>query len=127
MYSENVENKLVNELKLLNNGFVDSYTYDIEYTPDLLNVTSLELFILRNILSINITIDLNENASYNEYYKTIYNICKRIYNTLDNNIKINLKTRRSNKLLNDIVCSDNYITSEMELEEELKKTYKCFE
>lgn len=124
MYSREVEKKLKEELELLNTDFIDSYRYKVEYRKDALNVTSLELFVLRDILSFDVEIEINEKASFEKYYNTLYNTCKNIFNEFSKNVSICIKTKKSNQIIKDVFCSTIYVNSELE---NLKKLNVCFD
>lgn len=124
IYSNEVENKLEKELVLLNTNFINSYKYNIEYLKDTQNVTSLEQYILRDIVSFEIEIVVNENASFNEYYGAVYNTCKNIFNEFSTNISICIKTKKSNQIIKDAFCSTIYVDGTLE---KLKKLDVCFD
>lgn len=124
LYSDDVENKLKSELNLLNKNFINSYTYNIEYLSDATNVTSLELFMIRNILSIDILIDINNEANFNEFYNVIYLTCNNIFDSFSNNMTIRIKTRNNNESLKDVYCLDIFVNKNSL--ENLNKVSNCF-
>jgi len=122
-FSTEIENTLKADLKLLEKTFIDEYTYNIEYRKDVMNITSLELFKLRDILSINITVTINDKSNFEDYYEVIDNLCKNIFNSIANNVMIEINTKRS---VQDFYCSNIYIPNVLDLYD-IKKVSKCFD